>query len=516
MLFEHLTSDYPVRLSAKYSRSWRKARKQQCMTCFPLIVLTGAVAGLILISFHWSLAVLMIFGPITAVVFWHRPEYGLYLFFALVIMLTDDAPKGGQGIFAIQDLDVVAGLPPPIVFFLFSMCLIYFFKLYFVEHKNSVITIRPAFVLIVILLIATGTGLWREWSPINIRIDAMHVFFPVLCFYLCVNVLDTRQKIYTMLAIIFLVGVIDASILDTYYLSGHGWPYREEEAGLARIVTQDDTDLMVFVAMIITVYSVSASRMLTGWRRMFALVGCLPMLFAVLFSFRRGTWLGVIAAVIVFYLLSYRFTKRKIVMWVWAGTVILAATLLLALNNMVRLEVAHPFVQRILSITNPKQASNEHHRLEREEVFKEILSSPILGLGLGSVHAPIYSIEWAAEKQPTHIVHNSYLLVWMKLGLPGFLFLLWMLVRYASVLLKYRTSAVSPQAGPIIAGTGSLLGLWCVWMLIGPVMPYWYVTGTIALFAAMTLGLIREDQLKRPNETATVCVSRLALQRQLA
>ena len=510
MEFWQLSSDYQFRLSAKYGRWWGAARKQQFFNCFPVIVLTGALAGYTLISFHWALAVLIVFGPMMALVFWHRPEYGLYLFFALVIMLTDAAPIGSQGIFAIRDLHPVNGLPHLLIVYLLAMSLIFFCKLYFVEQKSSIITMRPGFVLIVILLIATGTGLWRGWNRINIDVDLQYVLYPLLCFYLCANVLDSRRKIYAMLTVIFLVAVIDAFILDVYYLSGHGWPYTDEEAGFARIVTQDPTDHMVFVAMAVIVFTVSANRVLTGWRCAVALVGSLPMLFAFLFSFRRGFWIGMIATLAFFYILSSRFDKRRTLVWVWVGTLTLAATLLLALNNMVSLEVANPFVERILSITNPKQKSNEHHRLESEEVLKQILSSPILGLGLGSVHTPIYSIEWAPEKQPTRIVHNGYLLVWMKLGLPGFLFFLWMLVRYASVLLKYRTRAVSPQSGPMIAGLGSLLGLWLVLLLIGPVLPYWYEMFTIGLFAAMTLGLIREEQLKRSKRTATGCVTQIA------
>lgn len=503
MQFEQLSADYSFRLFAKYSRSWGKARKQQFLNCFPVIALIGAVVGCTLISFHWALAALILFGPMMVVVFWHRPEYGLYLFFALVIMLTDAVPKSAQGtgIFAIQDLKVVEGVPPLLVSFLLVMCLIYFFKLYLVKHEKSLITVRPAYVLIVILLIATATGLWRGWNSIDLRVDAMNVVYPALCFYLCANVLDTQRKIYRMLTVIFLVGVIHASILDVYFLSGHGWPYSDEDAGIARIVTQDTKTLMVFVAMTVTGYSVSMSKILTGWRRMFALAGCLPMLFAILFSFRRSLWIGVIASLIVFYILSSRFDRRRT--FVWAGAVVLATTLLLASNGMVSSEMARPFVQRMLSIQDPNQSSNEHHYMESEQVLEEILSSPIVGLGLGSIHAPIHGLRdwWAPEKQPTRIVHNGYLLVWMKLGLPGILFLLWMLIRYASVLLRSRTSAVSPQSGPIIAGTGSLFGLWFVLLLIAPITAYWYETFTIGLFAAMTLGLIREEQLKKPKRT---------------
>jgi O-antigen ligase len=456
--------------------------------------LLGFILMFILCSFNWLLAVLIIVAPLMALVFWRRPEYGLYLFFVLVVILTDSMAKDIEGIFAIKDVKVVQGLPPLLICFFLAMCLIYFFKLYFVERKESVIAVRYGFVVIVVLLIATGTGLWRGWDPIDIRVDFYNVLFPVLCFYLCANVLNSREKVYAMLGILFIVGVIDASILDIYYLSGHGWPYESEGLRIGRIVTQDTADLMVFVTMTITICSVSMSRILTGWRRVFALLGCLPMLFAFLFSFRRGHWVGMIASLIVFYILSSRFEKRKTLAWVWMGIVMLTAALLFS-DKVTKTDVLYPFVHRAMSITHARQSSNVHHLLESQQTLKDIFSSPFLGLGLGSRHSPVYGIDWEAEKQPLHIVHNTYLLIWMKLGLPGLLFFMWMAVKYVSVLLKYRKSTVSPYSGPIIAATGSTVGLWFVLFLIGPVMAYWYQTFTITLFAAMVLALIREEKL---------------------
>lgn len=469
----------------------------------------GVMIGVILLSGDWAVAVLIVVGPIMAAVVWRRPEYGLYLFFFLVVMLTDTMDnKDVEGIFAIKDVKLVQGLPPLLISFLLAISLIYFFKLYVIDRKTSVIPVRYGLALLIILLIATGTGLRRGWNLIDLRVDFENVAYPSLCFYLCANVLDTRLKVYEMLRVLFVAGVIDAFLLDVYYLRGHGWPYADENAGFARIVTSDPTDLMVFVAMIITIYSASTCSILTGWRRVCAIVGCLPMLFAILFSFRRGFWMGTLGALIVFYFLSSTFEKRRTRVWVWAGIVMLTVALPFA-GDVVSTEVAYPFVQRVLSLADSRQSSNQHHLLESQQTLKELLrSGPILGLGLGSVHSPILGIHWDPEKQPTRIVHNAYLLVWMKLGLPGLLFFVWLGVKYSLVLLKYRKSGISPHSGPIIAGTGSLLGLWFVLLLIGPVLPYWHETLTIAMFVAMTLFLVTQEQPRETKERANALLNK--------
>jgi hypothetical protein len=468
----------------------------------------GVMIGVILLSVHWAVAALIIVGPIMAAVVWCRPEYGLYFLFFFVVMLTDAMDQDVEGIFAIKDWKFVQGLPPFLISFLLAMSLIYFFKLYLIERQTSVIPVRYGVALLVILLMATGTGLWRGWNLIDLRVDFESVAYPSLCLYLCANVLDTRLKVYGMLRVLFVAGVINAFFLDVYYLRGHGWPYADENAGFARIVTSDPTDLMIFVAMIITIYSSTTCGILTGWRRVCAIVGCLPMLFAILFSFRRGFWMGTIGSLIVFYFLSSASDKRRTRVWVWVGIVMLTVALPFA-GDVASTEVAHPFVQRVLSLADSRQSSNRHHLLESQQTLKELLrSNPILGLGLGSVHSPILGIHWDPKKQPTRIVHNAYLLVWMKLGLPGLLFFVWLGVKYSLVLLKYRKSVVSPHSGPIIAGTGSLLGLWFVLLLIGPVLPYWHVTLTIVLFVAMTLFLVTQEHPRETKERANALLNK--------
>jgi O-antigen ligase len=325
------------------------------------------------------------------------------------------------------------------------------------------------------------------------------MLFPLLCFYLCVNILDTRQKIYGMLGVFFIVGMIDASILDAYYLSGHGWAFQSIEMGATRIVTKSSADLMVFVSMTVLAFSASSSHFLTGWRRVLAYLGCLPMLFAVIFSYRRTHWIGMMAALIVFYALSSSFEKRKALVWAWAGAVMLTAALLFA-GNGGSTKVFDPIIRRVSEIGDPRQDSNMHHLLETQQVFKDMLSSPVLGLGLGSKHTPVSDIDWAAEDQPTRVVHNTYLMIWMKLGLPGLFLFLWIAVKYVMALLSYRKSTFSPNLRPVIAATGATAGHWFVLLLTGPVPAYWYQSFIFTLFPAMFFTLIREGQMEETEE----------------
>lgn len=460
-------------------------------------ILAGAVVG-ILCTYYWLPPALIVFAPLSVIMFWRKPEYGLYVFIALVVILTDAVDKDIEGIFAIKDVKI-QGLPPFLICFLLAMCFVYFFKLYFIEGKKSIISVKYGFVVIVVLLIATGTGIWLGSDPTNLKDDFYSVLYPVLCFYLCANVLDTREKVYRMLGVLFLVGLIVASIYDIYYLRGHGWPYESDDLGSRRIVTRATQDLMVFVAMTITIYSASASSIITGWRRTLGYLGCVPMVFAILFSFRRSHWLGMIAAIAVFYFLSSALEKRKTIFWVWVGIVMLTAAILFS-GDMANA----PITRRVMSLADRNQDSNVHHLLESQQTLKDILSSPILGLGLGSKHSPVSGIDWAPEDQPTKIVHNTYLLIWMKLGMPGLFLFMWMVVKYVSLLMSYHKSTAPTYSGPIIASTGATVGHWFVLLLTGPVLAYWYQTFIIGLFAAMVLALIREERRGNTGENSTL------------
>jgi O-antigen ligase len=161
---------------------------------------------------------------------------------------------------------------------------------------------------------------------------------------------------------------------------------------------------------------------------------------------------------------------------------------------------------RIESLLDPDQHSNKHHYLESVTTLQDIMQTPLTGMGLGGVHSPVSEdiIDWPEEGQPVHVVHNTFIHVWMKLGLPGLLFFIWIGAVYLRTLNGYRRRAARNDTWPFLAGIASGIGIWLVMFITGPVPWYFHQTFLIALFSGICLNLIRlEGAEARHGEPAT-------------
>ena len=156
-------------------------------------------------------------------------------------------------------------------------------------------------------------------------------------------------------------------------------------------------------------------------------------------------------------------------------------------------------LSRIETLFDPNQHSNKHHYLESVTTLQDILQKPLLGMGLGGMHSPVSEniIDWPEESQPVHIVHNTFLVIWMKLGLSGLCFFLWIGVAYLKKLNAYRKSTDRSPAWPYIAGIGSGVGIWFMMFITGPVPWYFHQTFLVVLFSALCINLIRLDKNER-------------------
>jgi O-antigen ligase len=280
-------------------------------------------------------------------------------------------------------------------------------------------------------------------------------------------------------------------MVDVNYLSGHGEIYENYT-----IVTMDSGVLMAGGIMLSLVCALAMCRKkMKGF--IVILLALLPMAFAIAFSFRRAHWIGQIVALAVLYLLTPRELRKKMVLSVLACAFLTVCTYVAVTGYLVASRENGPrMLSRIETLIDPNQHSNKHHYLESVTTLQDILQKPLLGMGLGGMHSPVSEniIDWPEESQPVHIVHNTFLFIWMKLGLPGLCFFLWIGVAYLKKLNAYRKSTDHTLAWPYIAGIGSGVGIWFMMFFTSAVPWCLHQTFLIALFAAMALNLIRQEE----------------------
>lgn len=411
-----------------------------------------------------------------------RPDMALTLFFCGIVMTTDSAPSSGGDFFAIPDMDIIQGLPSALsTFFLMLFCITMVRTLFFEKRRLPVSPVGLG-VYIVILILALATGLFGSGDRELLRVDFMGMLFPVLCFYLCLTILNSRERIVRMLIILLAVSALKALILAGFYLAGHGWPYEPTY----RIATMDSADLLAFITLVLIATHLLARRDIRGFKGGLVSAACLPMIFVIIFAYRRAQWIGLIFSLGLLYLGAEKLVRRRI-------SVVLAIALCAALASAVLTglgeEKGNLIGSRIASMFDKNQHSNVHHLLESQQVLRDLSRSPLLGMGLGGHHGslPGYNI-------PTNIVHNTFLYIWMKMGLPGLAFFIWMAILYGRQILRVRKTHPQDDVWGLLLPLAASSGLWLAMFLTGPTPWYFHQTFLLALFAAMGVALILQAE----------------------
>ena len=371
--------------------------------------------------------------------------------------------------------------------------MVFFVRHLVVEKQHSIVSFKYLVVYTFFLCISFAAGVSNGSAFEDIKIDLFRFLYPILCFYLCCNILDSTDKNIFMIWTVFIACVVKALLLDVSYVTGHGQPYDDYT-----IVTMDSAVLMGVGIMISLVFALALRRnRIKGFPAIFFML--LPLLFAVVFSFRRAHWVGQFLSLVFLFGYCPRELKKKFASAVLACLAMVIFTYLAVSAFQLGKGGNSPtLLSRVASIADSGQHSNKHHFLESATTLRDILRKPVLGMGLGGVHSPVPDslIDWPNEEQPLHVVHNTFLHVWMKLGLPGLFFLIWAAAAFVKRLVVYRKTPGQQLAWPYIAGVGSGVGILLPMFLTGPVPWYFHQTMLIAMFSALCLNLIRLDTTK--------------------
>lgn len=139
---------------------------------------------------------------------------------------------------------------------------------------------------------------------------------------------------------------------------------------------------------------------------------------AFILSFRRNFWIAGVVGVLLLLLVGSGFRGRRILVVALAVSV-LAIRVALAVTSVPDLQSS--VIERVTSLTPTRVEAQKYDRYRLDEarnVFAEIKSEPITGLGLGVPWDARYPlpVELAGGRQYTHV---TVLWWWLKLGILG-------------------------------------------------------------------------------------------------
>ena len=419
----------------------------------------------------------------------YRPEWALDVLFFGVVMTTDAVDGRNADFFAIPDADLIQGLPPLLTSYFLFLFAVYFSHRLIRRRTEKTLSWKPLAVWVAVVALAGLTGLLRGNDPMLLRVDGMNMLFPILCFYLVRQALDTEERATRMLLVVATAAAIKSVILLAYYWAGRGWLYSAVEEGSYRIATMDSADLLSMITVLLLIFAGWSCRRFRGGWWVAAVVALLPLALMVVFADRRAQWVGLVLSMLL--LLTGLDAPARRRMFGAGGMMLFLLACAVVFSGVADSKLAR-LGRRSLSILDAQQDSNRYHLLESQQTLRDIARSPVLGLGLGGRHASLGLYD--EDEVPDNIVHNAWLYVWMKLGLPGLVFLLWAVGRWVKVYLRYRRETAAAQRSPWALALVSSGGLWLAMSLTGPVPWYFHQTYLIALFAGLSLALMQPER----------------------
>lgn len=479
----------PSNLKEAVRKSWLFTGFVDAVPSLAIPVAAGIAVGVLAATVPLMVLAVVFAGIVALLVTIARPYWALTLYFSAVVMMTDDTPAHSVDYFFIPDADIIEGLPSVLTTFFLLMFGVTVVRLILFERRSLPVSLLPAGIFSIILVVALVTGFYLGGDPELFRVDFLGMLFPVLTFYLCLTLFTNRERIFRLVYVLLAAATVKAVILAGYYLAGRGWIYQLDSTAAYRITTMDSADLLLFITLPLIVAHLIVRKDLRGGKAALAAAACIPLLYVVIFSYRRAQWVGLIFSIGLLYLGASKFIRKKMMLLMVAVLLIGCAV---AVTAGLDAEKAARISSRISSIFDRKQSSNVYHVLESRQVLKDLSGSPLFGLGLGSHHSPLGIYD--NDVVPSNVVHNTFLYVWMKVGLPGFMFFLWAAVLYFRRFLRFRKTRMGGVEWGMLLPLAASSGLWLAMFLTGPIPWYLHQTGLIALFASMGMSLILQAE----------------------
>jgi hypothetical protein len=337
---------------------------------------------------------------------------------------------------------------------LLSLGIVFMLACYLVAFRQAALVLRRTPLTVWVLLYSGLTlvnfvrGLVAGNPPRYAGLELLAVFVLASCL-LVANLTVRRTQVISMLVVLWLVGLGHMALGLDFFAHAHtrtGGIYFTAVSGL--------------IAVLLFNFALRGTTRRERWLPMLAL---LPLIAHQLLSFTRGYWLGLMAGV-VWSVAAYG--GRGVgagARWARAGRMLVGLVLVsVAAGTLLSVAFDIPGIatgvwRRLSSSTGTQftgeTASNFVRLLEYDQVLRDIAATPWLGRGLGYFFVTRDPFFRALYQQ--WYVHQNYLLVWLKQGVPGLL--LFVVTLVSAVMLGMRGRRLAePWAAAWCAGTAAV------------------------------------------------------------
>ena len=282
----------------------------------------------------------------------------------------------------------------------------------------------PYFKPVALFLLVWSFTLMHGLLMGNPAYDALREFrngaYFVITYLMFVTEVRTSNQVLKLARLVILLAAVVGAYGVLRYVLGVGMEFMDH-----KIVFYDIADSVLLVMGMILLCSVSIENLLNREQKTVAVIASTVMLFTLIFSFRRGAWVGFVAGV-VFLFLSYPTQsefRRTMVRRLAVG--VLVVCLILTFVFAYQRDAQEFVVSRIYSIFDlTEDPSNIFRIMDAMNALHSFIQHPLVGVGAGGR----YELEYIADDSVTadfmeHVSntsHDGYLYVLFKAGIIGF------------------------------------------------------------------------------------------------
>ncbi len=315
--------------------------------------------------------------------------------------------------------------------------------------------------LLAFLLLALFSAVYSlliQAVAVNMVLGELRILLYYATFFIAAWTIRRRGQLKTLFTGLFIIADLIAAIViiqqffgkDTLLLTGMSgtswqiWQSGPFDTGLGSVRIIPAGHVLMFFMMII-----AFCMMIASWKRSnlryIALFQFAYLNFGLLFTFTRAQWLAAAAAIffaLIVLLPKYRgfFLRASVIGF--AAFIFVFGFLGSDLQDLfAEIPFVNSVVERAASIfdvgATMDSNSMQWRVFETGEALKSIKENPWLGVGLGNAYREVTTLQgenlgWITEDQGitdpyrfTRYVHNSFLMLAVKMGIPGILIFLW-------------------------------------------------------------------------------------------
>ncbi|MBI2861566.1 MAG: O-antigen ligase family protein [Chloroflexi bacterium] len=299
-------------------------------------------------------------------------------------------------------------------------------------------------------------------------------------FFVVATTVKTRQQVFALVAAVLTFSALFAALFDVFLLVGEPlWvPFYKIFGAGEGFVTMRSSHSFAGIATLLALSLFLFAR--SPRVRVLLFVTMLLSASEAVLLLKRSVWLATLVGLIVIWLELPRGTKGPFARWVGVG-LLGVALLILVLDVLSEVPLILALQDRFTQ-SGLGEPSLLYRFDEDQEVLRQFLSAPILGVGLGMSHQ-VY--DFYLGTVVVGFAHNTYLFILSRTGLIGFAIFLWFAIASLQRGLRLFQRTAGVERGLALGVVVSV-----VFLLVASNFEFWLWVQKYLIFLAVVLGLI--------------------------